>query len=73
MKRKKLFDNALIEHPRFGKCSIHIMHKENNYDLWECLDENVKLVVPSFYSERELHFNLKWLSWTKPPYIIKGE
>ena len=79
MKRKKLFDGAVLLHPRFGEITVKLTVRNNvigNPELWEALQCRAgvpdKLVCPSAFSERELHFSLRWFASRWQPYTFKS-
>ena len=72
VKRRKLFDGAIIIHSDFGYLKIMVSHRENvlhTPDLWEAfitkdshngLRKANTLAVPSAYTEIKLHKFLKY-------------
>ena len=75
MKRRRLADGDIVDHPRLGVLTISMVHRPATIPPYEWRgwrnDESVA-ATPSFYSERGLHFYLRRASWTKPPYLVKG-
>lgn len=69
--RQKLKNNDVVNHPRFGEIIIKMQHRETYIpsDIWFA-EQNNKPITPTFYTERKLHFYLRWYSYTKPYYTI---
>lgn len=61
-KRRKMFDGAEIEHEYLGRLKIRMIHRDNVIppDLWDARKEDGKLAAPSAFSERGLHFILRF-------------
>ena len=79
MKRRKLFDGAVLLHPRFGEVVVRLTIRDNVVgcpELWEAWQRRGglpdKLVCPSSFSERGLHFSLRWFASRQQPYAFKN-
>lgn len=65
-KRQKLYNGAKIIHPTKGLLTIRVTDRGDRYlnpVIWEAIGQDGKPAAPMAFSERELHFMLKW--WAK--------